>query len=60
MTEQDKKLVELADKVKDLDTTIRNLHFRMKRTRKNLKLCRETCKETNDLIEEINARNQHK
>jgi outer membrane murein-binding lipoprotein Lpp len=55
MTEQEKKLVELADKAQDLNSTIRALHFRMRRTRKSLKMCKETCKQTNDLIEELHA-----
>lgn len=55
MTEQEKKLIEIADKAKNLDSTIRALQFRMRRTRKSLKLCKQTCQETNDLIGELHV-----
>ena len=56
MTEQEQKLFELAEKVKDLDTAIKTASFRMKRTRKNLKVCKETCEKTNQMIGEIHGR----
>jgi outer membrane murein-binding lipoprotein Lpp len=57
MTEHEQKLYELAEKVKDLDTAIKTASFRMMRTRKNLKMCKETCEQTNEMIGEINGRN---
>jgi hypothetical protein len=58
MTDQERKLQELNEKVISLDNTIKDLSFRMKRTRKVLKNCRETCKTTNEMIGELNGRNK--
>lgn len=57
MTEHEQKLFELAEKVKDLDTAIKTASFRMRRTRKNLKVCKETCEQTNQMIGELHGRN---
>ena len=51
-------LVELAGKAQELDSAMKNICFRMKRTRKNLKVCTETCRSTNTMIGEINGRHQ--
>jgi len=51
-------LVELAEKAQELDSAMKNISFRMKRTRKNLKVCTETCRSTNTMIGEINGRHQ--
>jgi outer membrane murein-binding lipoprotein Lpp len=59
MTEHEQKLYELAEKVKDLDTAIKTASFRMMRTRKNLKMCKETCEQTNEMIGEINGCSKH-
>lgn len=56
MTEEEKKLVELTEKAKELDSAMKAVTFRMMRNRKNIKMCKETCKQTNDLIGDINAR----
>lgn len=58
MTEQEQKLIELTEKAEDLGSTLKAAGFRMRRTRKNIKACKETCKETNNLIGEINARDK--
>lgn len=60
MTNEEKRLHELNEKAKIIDSTVKAAHFRMKRTRKNIRGCKETCKQTNDLIGELNAREQHK
>ena len=60
MDEQEKKLYELTEKAKDLDFAMKVASFRMRRARKNVKVCKETCKQTNDLIGEFNARDEHK
>jgi hypothetical protein len=61
MTEQEKKLYELTEKAEALDSAMKVATFRMKRTRKNIRVCKETCKRTNDLIGELNARtDEHK
>jgi hypothetical protein len=57
MTEHEQKLYELAEKVKDIDTAIKTASFRMKQTRKSLKICKETCEKTNAIIGEIYGRN---
>lgn len=51
-------LVELAEKAQELDSAMKNIYFRMKRARKTIKVCTETCKSTNDMIGELNGRNQ--
>lgn len=56
MTEEEKKLIELTEKAKELDSVMKAVSFRMMRNRKNIKICKETCKQTNDLIGDINAR----
>lgn len=56
MTENEQKLYEFAEKVKDLDTAIATASFRMMRTLKNLRVCKETCEQTNQIIGEINGR----
>lgn len=56
MTDQEQKLLELAEKAKMLGAAMKAANFRMRRTRKTLKICKETCKTTNDMIGEINAR----
>ena len=53
MNDQEKKLSELAEKAKQLDSTMKHVSFRMRRTLKNIKVCRETCKSTNALIDEL-------
>ena len=60
MTDQEQKLLELAEKAKTLGSAMRDASFRMRRTRKTLKLCKETCKRTNDMIGELNAGTEHK
>jgi hypothetical protein len=60
MTDDEKRLYELTEKAKIIDSAVKAAHFRMRRTRKNIKGCKETCKQTNDLIGELNAREQHK
>ena len=57
MTEQEKKLRELTEKAKELDSALKMASFRMKRTRKNIKVCKETCRQTNHMIGELNVRN---
>jgi len=56
MTEQEQKLYELTEKAEALDSVLKIAHFRMRRTLKNLKVCKETCKQTNEIIGELNAR----
>lgn len=60
MTEHERKLLELTEKAKALDTTIKAITFRMKRTKKSIRMCKETCQSTNQLIGEINAGNEYK
>lgn len=55
MTEHEKKLVELTEKAEELGSAMKAARFRMSRTRKNIKVCKETCKETNNLIGEMNG-----
>lgn len=50
----------LANKASELDLTMRALSFRMKRTKKNIKLCKETCSVTNKLIGNLNVGNKNK
>ena len=57
MTEQEKKLVELTEKAEELSSAMKAIQFRMRRNRKSLRVCKDTCKETNTLIGELNARN---
>ena len=47
---QDLTLSELNEKTKELDDALSNASFRAKRTRKNIKACKEACKQTNDII----------
>jgi len=54
------ELEALANKVNELDSTMRALSFRMKRTKKNIRLCKETCTITNQLIGNLNARDKNK
>lgn len=54
------KLEVLTNKVHELSSTMRALNFRMKRTKKNIRLCKETCTVTNQLIGNLNVRNQDK
>lgn len=58
MTEQEQKLVELTEKAEELGSALKAASFRMRRTRKNIKVCKETCKETNNLIGEMDARDK--
>lgn len=57
MTEHEQKLYELTEKVKDLDTVMKTVSFRMMRTRKTLKICKETCEQTNKIIGDLNGYN---
>ena len=47
---QDLTLSELNDKTQELDDALKNASFRIKRTRKNIKACKEACKQTNEII----------
>ena len=58
MTEQEKILKELAAKAEELGNAMKVASFRMQRTRKSLRYCRETCKSTNQLIGDINDRTE--
>jgi hypothetical protein len=60
MTEQEQKLLELTEKAKTLGSAMKAASFRMRRTRKILKICKDTCKRTNDMIGELNAGSEHK
>lgn len=64
MTEQEKheqNLYSLTKKAEALDSVLKVAHFRMRRTLKNLKACKDMCKQTNEIIGELNARNnEHK
>jgi hypothetical protein len=59
MTDQEQKLLELTEKAKTLGSAMKDASFRMRRARKTLKICKETCKRTNDMIGELNVGIKH-
>lgn len=59
MTDQEKTLIELTEKANAIDSAVKVAQFRMKRTLKNIKACKESCKQTNELIGDLNARDKH-
>lgn len=58
--EQEQKLVDLTEKAKSLDNTLKILKFRMGRNRKTLRGCTDTCQITNKMIGEINDRSKNR
>jgi len=58
MTESEEILKELAAKAEELGNTMKAVSFRMKRTRKSLRYCRETCVSTNQMIGELNGQSE--
>lgn len=57
--EKTEQLEALTKKVHELGSTMRALNFRMKRTKKNIRLCKETCTLTNQLIGNLHVSNSH-
>ncbi|MFA5758990.1 MAG: hypothetical protein WC942_06510 [Clostridia bacterium] len=58
MIDHEQTLYELTEKACEIDTIMQKLSFRLKRTRKNIKGCTETCESTNNIIGEFNVRNK--
>lgn len=52
MSESEKQ--ELINKAEQLANTVRQLHFRIHRVTKNIKSCKQECKDTIILLNELN------
>lgn len=51
--DEHEKLLELSDKASKINSTMKNVSFRMRRTRRSIEICKETCQQTNKIINDI-------